>query len=216
MVAKFVVVYLVISYQYNSSRSTAKCCHCDVSLCTIICTGTNLVLKNTAKQTIGFKTPQISSSAVGSKFLTEKKTPQKVEIGNRVVSITPLPLSHSDVSYNNTCLFSLFICIVIGVGDYNKIILYYMTFDLMYYLGTVVAAGPVVRRLPFLRVVATTPLPVSGEHHRDFGVLYSHSATTDGAPALISCEPMSRPPGVSILYFSARGQPPAPRTDIGA
>jgi len=81
----------------------------------------------------------------------------------------------------------------------------------MYYLGTVVAAGPVVRRLPFLWVVATTPLPIAGEHHRDVGVLYSHSATTDGAPALISCGPTSCPPGVSILYFSVCGRPPAPR-----
>lgn len=43
-----------------------------------------------------------------------------------------------------------------------------------------VAPGPVVR-LPFLRIVTATPLPVAREHHR-VGLLYSHSArTTDGA-----------------------------------
>jgi hypothetical protein len=76
----------------------------------------------------------------------------------------------------------------------------------------VVAAGPVVCSLLFLRVVATTPLPVASEHHRDVGVLYSHSVTTDGAPALISLRtdvvPARR---VSILYLSARSRPPAPR-----
>lgn len=44
--------------------------------------------------------------------------------------------------------------------------------------GMMVAPGPVVR-LPFLRVVAATPLPVAGEHHRVGVRLYSHSATTN-------------------------------------
>lgn len=46
-----------------------------------------------------------------------------------------------------------------------------------------IAPGPVVHGLPFLRVITATPLPVAGEHHR-VGVLYSHSARTtprDGA-----------------------------------
>lgn len=37
-----------------------------------------------------------------------------------------------------------------------------------------------VVRLPFLRIVTATSLPVAGEHHR-VGLLYSHSVTTDGA-----------------------------------
>jgi len=112
------------------------------------------------------------------------------------IALSPLHLSPYLTRTYHTKIYIYLSALLSAVGI-NII----MTLDLMYYLGTVVAAGPVVRRLPFLWVVATTPLPVAGEHHRDVGVLYSHSATTDNAPALISCEPMSRPPGVSILYF---------------
>lgn len=49
-----------------------------------------------------------------------------------------------------------------------------------------VAPGPVVR-LFFLGIVADAPLPIAGEHHR-VGLLYSHSATTDG-DVPVSCKP---------------------------
>lgn len=56
-----------------------------------------------------------------------------------------------------------------------------------------VTPGPVVR-LPFLRIVAATPLPVAGEHHR-VGLLYSHSARTTNV--IVSC--LTNMPGDKTL-----------------